>query len=88
MERLSGLSWCIVLFCGMAAGQTLKCDLQGYKPIDGLKAEISGGALNVAWRGESDQQLRAAFAIKDGQPVVQELAALKNGGKSCAFGPS
>ena len=34
----------------------------------------------MTWQGERREQLRAAFTIRDGQPVVQELAARKEGG--------
>ena len=80
MLRLNASVFCLVLFCGTAAGQALNCDLQGYKPADGLKAENRGGAVTFAWRGEGGQELRAGFTIRDGQPQVQELAAKKNGG--------
>lgn len=71
------MKWALLLCCGMAWGQT--CDLQGYKPIDDLKAENRGGALEVTWRGERATELRASFAIRDGQPTVTELAVRKNG---------
>jgi hypothetical protein len=58
----------------------LNCDLKDYKSADGLKAEVRGDALNIEWRGERNEQLRAVFAIRDGQPLVRELAARKNGG--------
>jgi hypothetical protein len=86
MPRLNVLPWCLVALCGMAAGQTLNCDLQAYKPMDGLKAEVRGGALEFAWRGEGDQQLRADFTVRDGQPQIQELAARKNGGQWAVLG--
>ncbi|MEO8125869.1 MAG: hypothetical protein ABI822_02195 [Bryobacteraceae bacterium] len=69
-----------VLVANVAAGQEMNCDLSGYKAQDGLKAQIRGGALELTWQGERREQLRAAFAIRSGQPVVQELAAKKNGG--------
>ena len=71
------MKWALLLCCGMAWGQT--CDLQGYKPIDGLKAENRGGALEVTWRGERAAELRASFAIRDGRPMVASLEVRKNG---------
>ena len=71
---------CVVLCVGVAAAQDTKCDFGGYKSQDGLKAEVRGGVLEVPWTGERQRQLRAVFALRDGQPVVQELAARKNGG--------
>src|SRR6266567_3041759 len=81
MLNFNRLPWCLTVVSGLAAGQTLNCNLSAYKPIDGLKAEVRGGALDVAWRGEGGQQLRADFATRDGRPQVQELAARKTGGQ-------
>ena len=50
MLRL-GLVVCLILICGAAVGQTTNCDLQGYKPVDGLKAEMRAGVLEFDWRG-------------------------------------
>src|SRR5262249_1349999 len=36
--------------------------------------------LQVTWRGEGDQSLRAVFAVVKGQPVVRELAIRKASG--------
>src|SRR6202030_2907229 len=88
MPRLNRLPMCLALFCGLAKGQTLNCDLQAYKATDGLKAEMRGGALEFIWRGEGDQQLRAQFTIRDGQPVVQELAVRKGSGQWVVLGNS
>jgi hypothetical protein len=85
LKRLK-LALCVILFPGLAAGQTLKCNLQGYKPLDGLEAEVRGGALDVTWQGERGQQLRAEFTIRAGQPVVQELAARKQAGDWVVLG--
>jgi hypothetical protein len=74
----------VVLGLGMIAGagvaQGVNCDMQGYKPADGLRAEAAHGGVTVTWQGEGQQELRAAFALHDGQPVVTELAARKAGG--------
>jgi hypothetical protein len=74
------------LWTAFAAGQELNCDLGGYKPQDGLKAQLRAGALEFNWQGERRDQLRASFTIRDGQPVVQELAARKNGGNWIVLG--
>src|ERR1700730_14089171 len=86
MLTLNNLPWCLALCWGMAMSQTLNCNVQGYKPADGLKAEIHGELLSVTWHGEGAQQLRADFTIRNGQPVVQELAARKNGGQWVVLG--
>lgn len=76
--------WSIVLSLALAAGagiaQTPACDMQGYKSVDGIKMSASGGAVESVWPGEKGQQLRARFALIEGQPIVQELAAQKAGG--------
>jgi len=79
---------CFVICCGISSAQTLNCDLQAYKPSDGLKAELRAGVLEFAWRGEDDQQLRAQFTVRSGQPVVQELAARKGAGQWIVLGSS
>ena len=65
---------------GAATALAQNCDLSGYAPQDGLKAEQRSGTLVVTWQGERSDQLRAAFTIRDGQPMVHELAALKGNG--------
>jgi len=63
----------------LAPGQSLDCDLQGYKTNDGLKAEIRGGALEFACRSESDQELRAQIHHPRRPAVLQEVAVQKGG---------
>ncbi len=70
----------VALTVGAAMGQSLNCDLHEYKPLDGLKAEIRNGVLELSWQGARSQELRAAFAIRDGQPTIAELAARKAAG--------
>lgn len=67
----------LVFFCSVAWSQD--CDLRNYKPVDGLRAENSHGAVELTWRGERGEDLRAEFAIRNGQPLVEELAVRKNG---------
>jgi hypothetical protein len=68
------------VFCGVLSGQTFQCDLSGYRPTDGMRAEMRNGQLEVSWDGAPGQQLRAAFVVRNGQPVVSELLAHKAGG--------
>ena len=74
------------VFAGAAFAQRLNCDLREYKALDGLKAESLEGGLQVSWQGERGQQLRALFGVQNGQPVVVELAARKNGGSWVTVG--
>src|SRR6266567_173098 len=48
-----------------AAAQVLNCNLDGYKPVEGLTATLREGVLEVKWRGERAQQLRAEFSFQD-----------------------
>jgi hypothetical protein len=75
-----------VLLTVPATSQELSCDLSGYKAQDGLTARIRSGVLELTWLGERREQLRAAFVLRDGQPIVQELAARKNGGSWIVLG--
>jgi hypothetical protein len=72
MRRFTRLTLSVWASCAGAAAQN--CDFSGYKPADGLRAEMSGNALTVSWRGDRDRQLRAQFIILSGQPTVRELA--------------
>jgi len=84
MKHLALLS--SILCAGLAAGQTLNCDLAEYKPQPGLRAGLANGQLLIAWQGEGGQELRAAFGIEKGQPLIRELAARKAGGAWIVLG--
>src|ERR1017187_9078690 len=68
-----------LLLSAMAGAQTFKCDFQGYKAADGLKAGMSSGSLELTWQGERGQTLRAILGITGGQPAVRELAVERSG---------
>jgi hypothetical protein len=68
-----------LLLPALAGAQTLNCDFQSYKALDGLKAEMHSGALELTWQGERGQTLRAILGVREGQPQVRELAIEKNG---------
>ena len=80
------LLFAMVLFPCLATAQTLKCNLDGYKPVDGVKAEVKGGSVALSWNGEAGEQLMAEFALRDGQPVVLQLAARNTGGPWTVLG--
>ena len=75
-----------VLMMSRAASQDFHCDMSGYKAQEGLKAQVHAGVLELAWQGERQEQLRAQLTIRGNQPVVQELAARRNGGKWIVLG--
>lgn len=86
MPMFKALALWLPVICTLASGQAVQCSLQGYKPADGLTAEMRAGVLTFAWRGERDQRLRAEFTIRDGQPQIQELAARTGGGQWVVLG--
>jgi len=73
------IAFLALLVSALAGAQTLDCSFQGYKALDGLKAEMRSGSLELTWRGERGQTLRATLGVNGGQPVVRELAVEKNG---------
>jgi hypothetical protein len=81
-----GLLMSLVMLTGVAAAQSLNCDLQGYKATEGLKATTSGGVVMMTWQGEGAQELRASFGIRNAQPFVQELAARAGSGRWTVLG--
>lgn len=66
--------------------QSLNCDMSQYKAASGLSAAIEQGALAVTWGGSNGSELRARYAIDNGQPVVRELAVRKSGGQWAPLG--
>jgi hypothetical protein len=70
----------LALTTGMGAAQGLDCNMQAYKAVDGIAAVSDHKSVTLTWTGESAQELRAQFTLRDGHPVVQELAARKPGG--------
>ncbi|MFN7996797.1 MAG: hypothetical protein U0Q18_24500 [Bryobacteraceae bacterium] len=75
--RFSQAASAILVTAAIAAAQEFHCDLTGYQPQEGLTAHMRGGALELTWKGERDNNLRAAFSLRNGQPVVRELAVRK-----------
>ena len=67
------------LFCVAGVAQ-VSCNMQGYKAVDGLRVMATGDGVALTWPGEGGQELHARFALRNGQPVVRELAARKAGG--------
>ena len=57
-----------------------------YKAASGLTAAIEQGALAVTWNGSNGSELRARYAIDNGQPIVRELAVRKSGGQWAPLG--
>src|SRR6202050_3436041 len=74
------------LFSVMSGAQSLNCNMQEYKSVDGMKADWDHKSVTLVWTGEGEQQLRARFTLRDGKPVVEELAAQKKGGSWVVLG--
>ncbi len=74
--------WMAALCAGAAGAgaQAQSCDMQDWKGIAGVSARADGNGVVVTWSGEQGQQNRARFGVRDGQPVVEELAAQRAGG--------
>jgi hypothetical protein len=84
--KYRGLLLALATLTGVATAQSLDCNFQGYKAVDGLKATGSDRGVTLTWLGEGGQELRASFGIRDGQPVVQELAARQGSGSWAVLG--
>jgi len=76
----------LILGAAVGAAAPFQCDLTQYKEQPGLKAEVSADAVRLLWQGERGQELRAAFGIDNGQPLVREMAARKAGGQWAILG--
>ena len=74
------------LFAVAGVAQAVNCNMQDYKAVDGLQATAARDGVTLTWQGEGGQELRAQFGLRDGQPVVQELAARKAAGAWVVLG--
>jgi hypothetical protein len=63
-----------------------RCDMTQYRAVSGLTATAEQDALAVTWSGANGSELRARYAIDNGQPVVRELAVRKSGGQWAPLG--
>src|SRR5579885_1857721 len=86
MKIVSVRLFLALLLTSAAIAAPLSCDLSAYKEAPGLKAEVTGELLRFTWQGERGEQLRADFTIRDGQPMVHELAARKSSGSWIVLG--
>jgi hypothetical protein len=79
-----GAAYSASLLPSIAAPKALappfQCDLAQYKPLTGLTASVEQNALAVVWEGQSGSELRARYALDNGQPLIRELAVRKAAG--------
>jgi hypothetical protein len=69
-----------------ASGAPLKCDLSEYKAGSGPTASVDQDVLTVTWDGQGNSELRARYAIDNGQPLIRELAVRRSGGQWATLG--
>src|SRR5262245_13733416 len=69
-----------------AAADGLKCDMTQYKESAGLTASPAQDVLEVTWAGQNGAEVRARYAIDNGQPVVRDLSVRKKGGQWSSLG--
>lgn len=69
-----------------AFADPLKADLTAYKGAAGLTATVAQDVLTVTWADAARGELRARYAIDQGQPVIRELAVRKAGGGWAVLG--
>lgn len=75
-----GIAVSLALCASAGFAQQITCNMQGYKPVEGIKVTAGAGAVEFIWPGEKGQQLRARFTLREGQPLIEELAAQKADG--------
>ncbi|HVZ64107.1 MAG TPA: hypothetical protein VG838_00745 [Opitutaceae bacterium] len=64
----------------------IKYDLSAYTAATGLTATVEKDELTVTWADGARGELRARYAVDQGQPVIRELSVRKAGGKWAALG--
>jgi hypothetical protein len=77
--KIPGLVTSMAMLSAIATAQTPQCNFDGYKPLAGLQASMNRGSLEITWEGEAGEQLQALFSIRDGHPLVEQLAARGDG---------
>lgn len=65
---------------------SLNCDLSQYRAGSSPNASVDQNLLVVSWAGQSGAELRARYAIENGQPLVRDLAVRKAGGAWATLG--
>jgi hypothetical protein len=81
---LSGLLSFAMVSAALADG--LKCDMTQYKEGPGLTASLEQDLLVVTSAGQAGSDVRARYAIDNGQPVVRDLSVRKRGGQWSTLG--
>ena len=81
MRTLLSVVFLLLVMATSASAEGLNCDLTQDKAAQGLTAAVDQDLLVVTWAGQAGSDVRARFAIANGQPVVRDLAVRKQGGQ-------
>jgi hypothetical protein len=65
---------------------SLNCNLSQYKASQGLTAAVDQDLLVVTWAGQNGAEVRARYAIDNGQPLIRDLAVKRAGGQWATLG--
>ena len=86
MRAFLSIVFLSLVMTSAAFAQGLKCDMTQYKASTGLTAAVEQDLLVVTWAGQAGSEVRARYAIENGQPVVRDLAVRKQGGQWATLG--
>jgi hypothetical protein len=75
-----------IFFGSLCAAQAFHCNLDKDRSIAGVSVTAGHDSVELTWPGEQAQELRARFTVRDGQPLIEELAARKSGGAWIVLG--
>ena len=67
----------VLAFLAVACLAAAPCDLSQYRPQPSLQATAREDGVVLEWQGAGNVGLRAAIVVRNGQPVISELAAGK-----------
>ena len=65
---------------GAQTASALTCDMSGYTRRVETTARLSGDVLAVEWAGTAGERVSLRLAIRDGAPVIDELALMPDRG--------
>ena len=80
------MSAATILSIGRVSAAPFNCDLAQYRASAGLTAAMEQDALAVTWEGQGGSEVRARYAIDQGQPLIRELAVRRAGGQWATLG--
>jgi hypothetical protein len=86
------MTWWMSTGTATAAGgrsvraDAVTCDVTQYKQSAGLTASMDRGVLTTTWTGQNNSEMRARYAIENGQPMVADLSVRKSGGQWASVG--